>query len=81
MRPGSRYASLLAEEGLSVRRFVPTHWFLNRDLGAFKGLNRLPGLLHVADRFLLGIGAPSWEPANRLLVARRPSVSAAPRTA
>jgi SAM-dependent methyltransferase len=75
-RPGSRYAALLAEEGIQVRRMVPTHWFLNRDLGFFKGLNRLPVLLYAADRILLAASLPSWEPANRLLVARRPKASA-----
>lgn len=70
-REEAAYARVLASEGLEVRRTVPTHWFLNRDLKWAKGANRLPGLLYAADRALLALSAPSWEPANRLLLARR----------
>jgi SAM-dependent methyltransferase len=71
MRELPRYAALLREEGVAVLRSVPTHYLLNRNLGALKGLNRLPHLLYAIDRSLLAIGAPSPEPCNRLLVARR----------
>ena len=71
MRELPRYAAVLRDEGLAVRRTVPTHYLLNRSLGALKGLNRLPHLLHAIDRVLLALGAPSPEPCNRLLVARR----------
>lgn len=71
MRELPRYAALLRDEGAAVRRVVPTHYLLNRSLGALKGLNRLPYLLYAVDRSLLAIGAPSPEPCNRLLVARR----------
>ena len=72
-REEAAYARVLAANGLAVRRTVPTHWFLNRDLKLFKGVNRLHGLLHLTDRLLLALAVPSWEPANRLLVARRPA--------
>jgi hypothetical protein len=73
MREQSRYAAVLAAEGVRVARTVPTHYLLNRSLGLLKGLNRVPALLYGVDRVLLALGAPSPEPANRLLVARRPA--------
>jgi SAM-dependent methyltransferase len=76
MRERERYAALLSREGLRVERVVATHYFLNRDLGWLKGANRLPHLLYAADRLLLALRAPSPEPCNRLLVARRPAAKA-----
>jgi hypothetical protein len=52
-------------------REAPTHYFLNRDLGPWRALNRLPYLLYAIDSLLLRLSAPSPEPANRLLVAER----------
>lgn len=71
MRPRTRYEAVLSAHGVRVLRTPPTHWLLNRELGPWRGLNRLPWLLHLADRLLFAAGAPSPEPANRLLVGRR----------
>src|SRR5262245_7930700 len=68
----ARYAAIMASEGLGAPRAVPTHYLLNRDLGALKGLNRFPPLLSAIDRTLLALSFPAWEPANRLVIARRP---------
>jgi SAM-dependent methyltransferase len=69
----ARYAAVLASEGLTKPRATPTHWWLNRELGALRGLNRIPALLYALDRTLLALSWPAWEPgANQLLVSRRP---------
>jgi SAM-dependent methyltransferase len=71
-REQARYAAVMASEGLSAPRATPTHWWLNRELGALRGLNRLPSLLYALDRTLLALSWPVWEPgANQLLVSRR----------
>jgi len=76
-RERARYAAVLTSEGLTAPRATPTHWWLNRDLGALKGLNRLPHLLYALDRLLNALSWPAWEPgANQLLVARRPPTGA-----
>ena len=73
MRPLARYAALLGGAGLVPGRSYPTHVLLNRELGPFRFLNRAPGLLHVADRLLLALGAGRRDPAvSKLLVAARP---------
>jgi SAM-dependent methyltransferase len=71
MRPLHRYRSLLAEAGLQVIELRPTHVLLNRELGAFRGLNRFPSLLLTADRALLRLGLGQGPRANKLMVARR----------
>lgn len=71
MRDRDRYTEILKSANVRVLWDRPTHYLLNRDLGVFKGLNRMPSLLYGIDRFLLAISAPSPEPANRLLVARQ----------
>lgn len=73
----SRYAQVLASEGLTPPSATPTHFWLNRELGALRGLNRLPALLYALDRTLLALSWPAWEPgANQLLVSRRPASGA-----
>jgi SAM-dependent methyltransferase len=68
----ARYAAVLASAGLTRPRATPTHWWLNRELGALRGLNRLPSFLYALDRTLLALSWPAWEPgANQLLVSRR----------
>lgn len=71
MRGRAAYERVLGESGLRILRAPPTHYFLNRDLGWLRGLNRLPALLQACDETLLRLGVPAPEPANRLLVARR----------
>lgn len=73
IRERARYAAVLASEGVPPVRTVPTHWFLNRDLGLIRSVNRLPALVYAVDRLLFSLSAPSWEPCNRLLLARRPA--------
>jgi SAM-dependent methyltransferase len=71
-RPLDRYRALLAEAGLAIGRIYPTHVLLNRELGALRFLNRAPGLLLLADRALLVLGAGRGDPVvSKLLVARR----------
>jgi SAM-dependent methyltransferase len=71
MRPLSRYRDLLAAAGLEVQSLYPTHVLLNRELGPFRPLNRLPGLLYAADRVLLGLGFGHGPAVSKLLVAKR----------
>jgi hypothetical protein len=71
MRPLSRYRSVLNAEGLQLGMTYPTHVLLNRRLGFFRFLNRLPGLLLVVDRTLLAAGLGNLRGSNQLLVARR----------
>ena len=71
MRDRMRYQDVLSQEGVVVLSEVPTHYLLNRELGLFRGLNRMPSLLYAIDRTLMALSAPAPEPTNRLLVARR----------
>ena len=72
MRELERYRALIEPAGLEVQELAPTHIFLNRELGAWRFLNRLPGLLLVLDRGLLALGRGRNDPqVNKLLVARR----------
>lgn len=70
-RPLERYAAILARHGVTAGPLHPTHVLLNRELGPFRFLNRMPGLLLAADRVLLALGADGGRAGNRLLVARR----------
>jgi SAM-dependent methyltransferase len=72
MRPLARYRALLNADGLRLVGLHPTHVLLNRELGALRVLNRLPGLLLAADRVLLPLGFGRGPRSNKLLVARRP---------
>jgi SAM-dependent methyltransferase len=72
-REKARYQAILQSEGLTAPRATPTHWWLNRELGVLRGLNRVPALLYALDRLMLAVQWPVWEPgANQLLVSRRP---------
>lgn len=71
MRPLARYMGLLAPLGFQQEWFRPTHVLLNRDLGPWRFMNRMPGLLLALDRALLAMGAGQDDRHNRLLVARR----------
>jgi hypothetical protein len=71
MRPLTRYRQLLAAHGLEPLALYPTHVLLNRELGAFRPLNRLPQLLHALDILLLALGAGHAPVVSKLLVARR----------
>jgi SAM-dependent methyltransferase len=71
MRALARYRRLLNAAGLQLVGLHPTHVLLNRELGAFRTLNRLPALLLAADRALLPLGFGRGPRHNKLLVARR----------
>ena len=72
MREQARYRALIEPAGLAVEEVTPTHFLLNRELGEWRFLNRLPGLLLVLDRALLALGHGLNDPVvSKLLVARR----------
>jgi SAM-dependent methyltransferase len=71
MRPLSRYRELLNAAGLQLAGLHPTHVLLNRPLGPFRFLNRVPPLLLAADRLLLWLGLGRGPAYNKILVARR----------
>jgi SAM-dependent methyltransferase len=75
MRDRHRYAEVLNREGVRILNESPTHYLLNRDLGAWRKINRFPSLLYAVDSLLMRLAAPSPEPANRLVVARRDPVA------
>ena len=68
-----RYRAALERGGLEPGRRYPTHVLLNRELAAFRFLNRAPGLLLALDRVLLGLGVGEGPDVNKLLVSRRPA--------
>jgi len=70
-RPLARYAGVLQSCGVAPGRRYPTHVLLNRALGPFRFLNRLPQLLLAFDRAALTLGVGGSDDANQLLVARR----------
>ena len=65
------YAEMLRAAGLAVGPVYPTHVFLNRELGFFRFLNRLPGILLAMDYVLLKLGLGGGPATNKLLVAAR----------
>jgi SAM-dependent methyltransferase len=71
MRPLSRYRGLLQPEGLEITAIHPTHVLLNRELGIWRFMNRLPVLLLGIDRVLLSLGFGHDDAVSKLLVARR----------
>lgn len=79
MRPLARYQAVLGPRGLVRSEVYPTHVLLNRELGPWRFLNRLPGVLLAADRALLAAGAGRDDPAvSKLLVMRRTNATATP---
>jgi SAM-dependent methyltransferase len=73
MRSLPRYRAVLERDGLAVGRPVPTHVLLNRELGAFRFLNRAPRLLLAADRAMIGLGLGRGPAVTPLLDARAPA--------
>jgi SAM-dependent methyltransferase len=71
MRPLSAYAAILEPLGFRLGTPRPDHVLLNRELGVFRFLNRMPGLLLAADRILLGLGFGRDPATSKLLVAAR----------
>jgi hypothetical protein len=49
----------------------PTHVLLNRELGAWRFLNRAPWLLLGLDRMLLALGFGHDAAVSKLMIARR----------
>jgi len=78
MRALARYEQVLNARGLERVALKPTHVLLNHELGPFRPLNRLPGLLLVLDRLLLAAGAGHGDYVNKLLVMRRTRAAASP---
>jgi SAM-dependent methyltransferase len=70
-RPLPRYREILGRHGLELQAVYPTHVLLNRELGPFRPLNRLPGLLYGLDRLLLAMGFGHGPTVSKLMVARR----------
>jgi 2-polyprenyl-3-methyl-5-hydroxy-6-metoxy-1,4-benzoquinol methylase len=73
MRLLGPYEEILRPLGFTWKRPRPTHVLLNRELGAWRFINRFPGLLLAIDRGLLRLKVDPLPRANRLLVARRSS--------
>jgi SAM-dependent methyltransferase len=71
MRALAAYRRVLEPLGFTFEKTWPTHVLLNRELGAFRFLNRAPGLLLAADRALLTLGLGRGSFTNKLLVAKR----------
>ncbi len=71
MRAMAEYRRVLEPLGFVFERTWRTHVLLNRDLGAWRFLNRAPGLLLAVDRTLLALGLGRTRFTNELLVARR----------
>ena len=73
MRSLERYRAVLAATGLrfTCAPLVSTHALLNRHLGAWRFLNRAPGLLLAIDRVLLATHLAPGPGSNQLLLARR----------
>jgi SAM-dependent methyltransferase len=71
VRPLTRYRAILATQGLEPQALYPTHVLLNRELGPFRPLNRLPQLLYGLDVVMLALGAGHSPAVSKLLVARR----------
>jgi len=75
MRPIARYREVLESAGLTIGPAHPTHVLLNRELGPFRFLNRLPALLYAVDVVLIESGLARALAANRLLVAKHSRLS------
>jgi len=69
------YRPALLARGLAVLEDVPTHHFMNNELGPFRFLNRVPQLLFRVDLALLTAGAFASRPPNRMVLCRRPEAA------
>jgi SAM-dependent methyltransferase len=68
------YEAGLIARGLAILDERPTHHLMNRELGAFKFLNRLPEVIYRVDLALLTTKLLEGDGGNRLVLARRPVV-------
>jgi SAM-dependent methyltransferase len=68
------YETALIARGLALMDERPTHHLMNRELGAFKFLNRFPELIYRVDLALLMTHLLESDGGNRLVLARRPIV-------
>jgi SAM-dependent methyltransferase len=66
------YETALIARGLALLDERPTHHLMNRELGAFRFLNRLPELIYRVDLALLMTRLLERDGGNRLVLARRP---------
>jgi len=66
------YETALISRGLALLDERPTHHLMNRELGAFRFLNRVPELLYRVDLALLTTKLLEGDGGNRLVLARRP---------
>lgn len=66
------YETALIARGLALIDERPTHHLMNRELGAFRFLNRAPELIYRIDLFLLATRLLESDGGNRLVLARRP---------
>ncbi len=71
MRSMARYQRALRDNDMVPIKAYATHVLLNRHLGAFKWLNRFPGLLLRLDRALIAFGAGQGDDMNKLLVSKK----------
>ena len=73
MRSFARYRAVIDAGGarFTYAPLRPTHVLLNRHLGFWRFLNRVPWLLLALDRALLGAGGGNTDAHNKLMVARR----------
>jgi SAM-dependent methyltransferase len=71
MRPLELYRERLERAGFSCGPPRATHVLLNRELGAWRFLNRVPAVLFAADVALLALGRGRGPAVSKLLVARR----------
>jgi 2-polyprenyl-3-methyl-5-hydroxy-6-metoxy-1,4-benzoquinol methylase len=71
-RGWAAYRPALMARGLSVLDDMPTHHFMNNELGPLRFLNRFPQMLFRIDLALLTTGAFASRPPNRMILCRRP---------
>lgn len=71
------YETGLIARGMAIMDERPTHHLMNRELGAFKFLNRVPELIYRVDLALLMSRLFESDGGNRLVLARRPIVGEA----
>jgi 2-polyprenyl-3-methyl-5-hydroxy-6-metoxy-1,4-benzoquinol methylase len=75
-RGRERYRTALLARGMAWVGERPTHHLMNRPLGPFRFLNRVPDLLYRVDLTLLMTGVLEGDGGNRLVLARKPDPAA-----